>query len=56
MHLRHLHQGRELQVGQPILHKSANCFPISRSSIDLDWRTVIVVFGAAEGTVNLLIA
>ena len=28
---------------------AANCFPISRSSIDLDWRTVVVVLTLQKG-------
>ena len=31
------------------LHKGANCFPISRSSIDLDRRTMIVVLTLQKG-------
>ena len=34
------------------LHRGAHCFPISRSSSELDWRTEITVFGVAERTVN----
>ena len=50
MHLRHLHQGRELQIGQPILFTKAQIvFPISQSSIDLNWRTMIFVLAQHEG-------
>ena len=31
------------------LQKGANCLPISRSSIDLDWRTAIVVLTMQKG-------
>ena len=31
-----------------LLHKGANCFPISRSSSDLDWRTCDIGSAVAE--------
>ena len=44
---------RTLSWSANSLHKGTNCFPISRSSIDLDWRTLIVELVQQRG---LLIA
>ena len=36
------------------LHDGANCLSTSWSSIDLDWRTTIVVFAQQKRAVNLI--
>ena len=66
MYLCHPHQGIELGVFRPNLstraqnfsaktvHRGANCFPISQSSSDLDWRTVMLVLLWQKQTINFI--
>ena len=42
-------KGKTLSWPANSLHNGANCFPISRSSKDLDWRTAIFVLVQQKG-------